>query len=136
MKLMMSSFILVLFSCNASKATQELKEFPSAEYEVIELNDENFKLNKPYTININAEEQKIGGTFDCNTFSSKYEKDEKTIDFGYAMSTKMYCEGKMANENTFFKSLNKIKNFKYDDEMLEFFDDENKLILKLKRIKS
>lgn len=136
MKLIISSFILVLFSCNASKETAGMKDFPSGKYEVVELNDEGFELKKPYIINFNTEEQRISGIFDCNNFSSEYKKEDNNIDFGYAISTKMYCDGDMKNEDTFFRNLNKMKSFKFDGEILEFVDENKKLILKLKKLKS
>lgn len=136
MKLILTAFTLVLFSCNSTKKSANVKDFPSGKYDVLELKAEKFKAEKTYTININTEEKRIAGTFDCNNFSCEYERDGQNIDFGYAIATKMYCEGMMHNENAFFSKLNSLKTFKYDGEELSFFNEEDELILKLKKQKS
>jgi heat shock protein HslJ len=65
----------------------------------------------------------------------EYEKEKNSINFGYAISTKMYCEGKMHNENAFFGKLNAIKTFSYQNKTLKLFSEENDLIVELKYVK-
>jgi len=136
MKLIFSSIILVFFSCNSTKKASKMQYFPSGEYDILEFNAKEFNAQKTYSLKINAEEQRISGKFDCNTYSCKYEKDGQNIDFGFAIATKMYCEGQMHNENAFFGKLNSIKNFDYNGEFLKFFDDKQTMILKLKKQES
>jgi heat shock protein HslJ len=113
-----------------------MADFPSSRYEILELNAENFNPKKSYFIIINTEDQYISGKFDCNGFSCDYKKDGQNIDFGFAISTKMYCEGDMENEGAFFGSIGKMKSFEYNGEILTFFDSNQKMILKLKRQES
>jgi heat shock protein HslJ len=138
MKTVLASIILLLFSCNSSKksAQSDMKEFPSGKYEVLELKAEKYNPKKTYTININTEEQRIGGTFDCNTFSCEYEKNGNNLEFGFAVATKMYCEGNMHNENAFMGKLRILKSFEYDGEILKLFNEDNQMILKLKKVES
>ena len=132
MKMIVSSLLVILFSCNSTKKTVAQENFPTGTYEVLELKAEKFKPKITYTINIDAEKQRMSGTFDCNTFSSEYNIDGENIEFGYAMSTKMYCEGNMHNEDAFLGNLNNFNNFKFNGDILEFFNDKNEMILKLK----
>lgn len=132
MKTILSFLILILLSCKSIQNPESMQEFPSGNYELIELKAENFKPQKTYTININASEKRIGGKFDCNTFTCEYKKDGKTLDFGYPISTKMYCDGEMKNENAFFGQLNAIDKFEYQGKTLKFFGEDNNLILELK----
>jgi heat shock protein HslJ len=133
MKMILTAMILVLFSCNSTKNTADMKEFPSGTYEVVTLNAKNFKAKETYKLNINTEKQSIGGTFDCNTFTCDYKIENQQIEFGFAISTKMYCEGAMQNEEAFFRNLRSLTSFKYDGNILQFFNEDNEMILKLKR---
>ncbi len=116
----------------SNKANQE---FPSGKYKIVSLNAEKYKAKNDYFVNINSEEKRIGGKFDCNNFTVDYEKEKNTINFGYAISTKMYCEGQMHNENAFFGKLNAIKTWGYKNQTLKFLDENNNLIVELKYVK-
>jgi len=133
MKIIISFLILLIMGCNATKKTSKMQDFPSGNYEIVEFNAKNFEPKTTYTIKINAEEQRIGGKFDCNNYSSEYEKDGKNIDFGFAIASKMYCEGEMENEKVFFGKLSKMKSFEYEGDFLKFFDENEEMILKLKK---
>jgi len=136
MKMILSSLMLIFFACNSTKRSANMQDFPSGDYKILEFNAKGFKSQKTYSININAEEQRISGKFDCNNYSCEYKKDGQNIDFGFAVATKMYCDGQMHNENAFFGELNSIKNFEYNGEFLKFFDEEQIMILKLKKQES
>ncbi len=113
-----------------------MQNFPSGDYELIDFKSEKFNNTKDYVVKINAEEQRIGGKFDCNSYSVEYQKEGNDIDFDYAISTKMYCEGEMTNENVFFGKLNDMKSFEFDGEFLTLFNEEKEMLLKLKLKKS
>lgn len=113
-----------------------MQEFTSGDYQILELKAEKFKPLKPYTLRINVEDQRISGVFDCNNFSSEYEKDGQNIKFNYAMSSKMYCEGNMHNENAFFSKLKDLNTFSFDGEILKLYDKSENMILKLKKQES
>jgi heat shock protein HslJ len=111
------------------------QNFPSGTYKIVTLNADKFNPEKNYFVNINSEEKRLGGKFDCNNYTVEYEKEKNSINFGYAISTKMYCEGKMHNENAFFGKLNAIKTFSYQNKTLKLFSEENDLIVELKYVK-
>ena len=123
--------IFIIFSCKSSFKSANNEDFPSGKYKVETVSNEKFKALKEYTINLNAEENRIGGTFDCNTFSCDFEKNEGTIKFGYAVATKMYCEGKMHNESAFFVTLREITNYSYKKGKLKLFNAEGDQLLEL-----
>lgn len=135
MKTLSLSLLIVLMSCKTTALEKTNQDFPPGKYKVITLKDDNFTPLKEYFVSINVEEQRLGGMFDCNSYTVEYERDGSTIDFGYAISTKMFCEGKMENENAFFGILNAIKSFKYQDDILKFLDENDDLVLELKYVK-
>jgi len=118
-----------------SASTQINYDFPSGKYKIMSLNAENYKAKKDYFVNINTEENQLGGKFDCNNFNVDYQKAEDSISFGYAVATKMYCEGQMHNENAFLSKLKAMKTLSYQNETLKFFDEKNNLIVELKYVK-
>jgi len=135
MKLIYTSLIVILFACNSAKksAQAQSKDLESGIYEIVELKSDQYKANETYTINLNAEENRISGKFDCNNFSCDFTKEGNNIEFGYAMATKMYCEDQMYNEEAFFGKLRSLKTYQFDGETLSFSNEEGEMILKLKK---
>jgi heat shock protein HslJ len=111
-------------------------EFPSGKYQVVTLNHENYKPAKEYILNVSAEKNSINGTFDCNTFNVDFERNGNEVKFGYGMATKMYCEGNMHNESSFFKSTQDITTYTYKEESLIFYNAVKEVVLELKFIES
>lgn len=111
-------------------------DFPTGKYQVVSLNNENFKPLKDYILNVNSEENSINGTFDCNTFTIDFERDGNQVKFGYGMATKMYCEDKMHNEDAFFKSTQNMTVYTYKKGELVFYNSAEGVILKLKLVES
>lgn len=124
-------------ACKTSNTKTSSDKLKSGKFLVLSLNEFEFTEKDDYLINIDTSQNRFGGKFDCNTFTVDYEiKEDDRIEFGYAVSTKMYCDGKMALENNFFKSLNGIKFFKFEDKLLSFYNENETLVLKLKKLKS
>ena len=111
-------------------------DFPTGKYQVVVLNNENYKPQKEYILNLSAEENRINGTFDCNTFTIDFERNENVVKFGFGMATKMYCEDNMHNESAFFKSTQSITSYDYNKGNLKFYDSDNQVILELKYMDS
>jgi len=131
------SFVLVVFlSCKSSSNTSGQMEFPSGQYQVVALNHENYKPAKDYILNVSAEENTINGTFDCNTFTIDFERNENEVKFGYGMATKMYCQDQMHNEDSFFRSTQDITTYTYKKGVLVFYNSNKDVILELKLVES
>ena len=137
MKVNILVLLIILTACKTSDLKSSNEMFTSGKYLVLTLNEKDFSEKDDYQINIDTSQNSLNGKFDCNTFNVNYEiKEDNTIEFGYAISTKMYCEGKMALENNFFKSLKSLKFFKFENDFLSFYNENEDLILKLKKLKS
>jgi heat shock protein HslJ len=136
MKYLSLTVIVLLFSCKTSPIEETNNSFSSGEYLLLHVGDKSFTANDNYILNIDTSKARMRGTLDCNTFNVNYTLGKyNSVEFGYSMSTKMYCEGKMALEDEFFKKLNSIKFYNLEENILSFNDDNNKLILKLKKLK-
>jgi len=136
MKYVLTTFICLVLSCKSASGTSESGEIPSGEYKVVSVKSDDFKPLKDYILRLNAEERQLGGIFDCNTFSVNYEKDNNAIKFGYAMATKMYCEGKMYNESAFTRVLNSITSYTFKKNVLRFLDQDNNTIIELELVEN
>ncbi len=128
-------FVLIL-SCKTTSGIAQAEDFPSGKYQLTSLNVDTFKSLKDYILNVSFEKNSISGTFDCNTFSIDFERNESKVKFGYGMATKMYCEGKMHNENAFFKGTSSIARYAYKKEQLVFYNDNNEVVMELKFLES
>ena len=139
MKIVSLFILLIIYACKPTESkSSESMMFPTSKYEVVTVADKSFTEKDNYQVRIDTDKKVMGGKFDCNNFSVEYtlEDNSNNIDFGYAISTKMYCEGKMEMENHFFSQLSKIKSYKYNDEVLSFFDEADALVFKFKKIKN
>ncbi len=129
-------FFFILFACKTTEVKSS-KPFTSGKYLMTKLNDHSYSKADDYKINIDTTQNSLSGIFDCNNFNVNYNiKEDNNIEFGYATSTKMYCDGKMALENEFFRMLNTLKIFKFEDNVLSFYNENETLVLKLKKLKS
>ena len=137
MKVNFLMLLIILTACKTTDTNTSNEMFTSGKYLVLTLNEKVFSEKDDYQINIDTSQNRFGGKFDCNNFTVDYKiKDGNAIDFGYAISTKMYCDGEMAMENNFFKSLKNLNIFKFKNNILYFYNENEDLILKLKKLKS
>jgi len=136
MRYIVGFILVVLLSCKSSSNKSSQMDFPSGKYQVTTLNHENYKPAKDYILNVDAEKNNINGTFDCNTFNIGFERNGNEVKFGYAMATKMYCEGDMHNESSFLNSTQSISTYTYKKGELVFYDSNKGVILELKHVES
>lgn len=131
--LSISLLALLSFQC---KSTKESKNFSdqlnSGEFDVVKLNGNDVKDHK-LTLIIDAEENRISGQSSCNNYGVSYEMKEDTLDLGFVIATKMYCEGEMEMEREFLKAVGNLNKFRYQDnnQKLSFFDEEGSKIIEL-----
>lgn len=136
MKYILTTFICLILSCKSASGTSASGEFPSGEYKVVSVKNDDFKPYKDYVLKLNSEEKRLEGTFDCNKFSVNYEKEGDSVKFGFAMATKMYCEGKMHNENAFVSVLNSITSYTFKKSTLTFLDKDENTIIELELVEN
>lgn len=79
---------------------------------------------------INFDKNNFSGFMGCNMYSGNYEVQNTKITLSGLISTKMYCENAMENENLWFKIAEKIASFKTESNSILLYDNDNKLVLK------
>jgi len=85
-------------------------------------------VNTKAFIRFNAEKKSAGGNGSCNSFGSNFTINNNAIAITQLFSTKMYCEGVQATEDTFFKQLEKVNRFEIKDKMLLLYHGEDLLL--------
>lgn len=75
----------------------------------------------------------VAGNAGCNRFLSTYAHKERTIKFQPAVSTKMYCEGKMEREMEIIDLLPEISEIIQQNDDILLLSEDNELLLKLKK---
>jgi len=83
-------------------------------------------------LTFDEKDNKISGKAACNSFSSEYEMAGEKIKFTGIVSTKMYCEGIMDDENQIITLLKKTSRYEVKSDKLYFYD-EGKAVLTFKR---
>jgi len=85
-------------------------------------------VNTKAFIKFNAEKKSAGGNGSCNSFGSSFTMNNNAIAITHLFSTKMYCEGVQATEDTFFKQLEKVNRFEIKDKTLLLYHGEELLL--------
>ncbi len=75
----------------------------------------------------------VVGNAGCNRFNSVYRHIDHSIKFQQAISTKMYCEGKMEREKEIIEILPEISEVIRQNEEVLLLSAENELLLKLNK---
>ena len=74
---------------------------------------------------------RISGSSGCNSYFAKYTQDGNSLTFGLIGATKMYCTNPtvMEQESTYISSLESIKTFKVEGNILKLIDSNGKALL-------
>ncbi len=89
--------------------------------------------SRPATLTLNRKEGRVQGSGPCNRFSGTMETDGKeTLRFGSLLSTKMACGG-LSTETAFFSALDNTVRFRLRGDILEFLDDEGRVLVTFRR---
>lgn len=132
-KWIMSAMILILASCKAQKQNEMTSQaLVSQTYTITEINNQDVSDSK-LTLKVNTETNTISGFSGCNNYSFNYKLNEGVLDLGYAMATKMYCEGAMKLENLFFKTASSVSQFESSKEQIIFKSKEGDEIIRAKK---
>ena len=86
------------------------------------------------TLELNTRSMSIKGSDGCNRFKGNFETlKEGSISFGALMGTKTLC-AEMTIPNNFNSALSQVKYYKRNGLELIFFDEENRLLIRLKKV--
>ncbi len=83
-------------------------------------------------IKLDATKNSAGGKGGCNNYGSSYSVNEQQITFKNIFSTKMFCEKFQAEEDAYFRQLEKVNRFDIKDDKLLLYMD-NTLLLQFER---
>jgi heat shock protein HslJ len=132
LKWMIPALVLILASCKAQKQNEMASQkLVNQKYTITEINNQDVSDSK-LTLKVNTENKTISGFSGCNNYSFNYKVNEGVLDLGYAMATKMYCEGAMELENLFFKTTSAASQFERTTEYIVLKSKEGDVILRAK----
>lgn len=95
----------------------------------IYLPEGNIDIDNPNAfIRLDPEKNSVGGKGGCNNFGCRYTINGQNIDFKNIFSTKMFCEKYQAQEDSFFKQLEKVNRFDVKEGKLLFYKGEELLL--------
>ena len=139
--------LLLFMSCaNAKKGANDLIgdspdlkesgeiEKLSGEYHVITLKEENISSEDIY-LKIDDKGESLMINAGCNRLQVDFVQEKEQISFQPPASTKMYCEGKMAFENTLNLILPEISEIQSSENNLVFLSKENEVLLTVRKNK-
>lgn len=140
MKKILIAVMVILSSCGSNQERVEHNEdFETAipgklhgTYIVSEMKNENVG-GEDIFFRFDSIKSEVTGNAGCNRFNSVYRHLESTITFQPAVSTKMYCEGKMEREKEVIEILSETSEIIRQDEAVLLLSKESELLLKLKK---
>lgn len=123
---------LMLVSCGSTKMGKDQVPSLEGEYQIIAVGATTLD-DAEFVINFDEEEGTAYGYVGCNRFSSSFVQEGDTLDFSGAISTKMYCEGKMEIEGRLLSGLEEISGVRYDSDNLVLYSLENNDLITIKK---
>lgn len=128
--LLSSVLIFALFACKTKKGTVQSDKLENSSWEVILLGNEIPKSIQTITIT----DSSLKGKAACNGFGGKISlNDSNLIIVSDIISTKMACSN-LSEENSFFQKLRNTRSYQLVKEELSFYNSDNKLLVKFKKI--
>ncbi len=132
--------MVIFASCGSKQERMEINgesEFLSSEklhgnYLVNEIRDNNIR-SENIVFRFDSIKSEVTGNTGCNRFNSVYTHEDQNIAFQPAVSTKMYCEGKIEREHEIIDLLPEVSEVIQQNEDLLLLSAENELLLKLKK---
>ncbi|WP_435413384.1 META domain-containing protein [Psychroserpens mesophilus] len=136
--------IIVLKSCGsaqdiasaANTTNMNTQETLSGTYILEQLNETNIATYK-LTLEFDSKTNKVSGFAGCNRFFGTYTIEGNGISFSELGATRMMCQDeKNAVENSFFRTIAKVKGFELADGTLSLKNGDTILMLANKKIMS
>lgn len=137
---MLMVVFLILASCgNLQENGSEIQEPQTAEnllldgnYLVMQVRSEDIASQEVVFL-FNDKVKQLSANAGCNRFRASYDRTGKNITFEEAMSTKMYCEGKMQLENELISLLPHVSEIKKMGNEIGFYSEDNEQLLTLRK---
>jgi putative lipoprotein len=90
--------------------------------------------DKALYVMFTSEESRVQGFSGCNQFSGNYTSDGERLKFGPMMSTNMWCEDQMDQEQRFLKALGQTAQLAIRGDRLELLSDKKQRLLDFKAV--
>lgn len=140
MKRILIVLMVILNSCGSNQEKAEnnsdfedrIPEKLHGYYLLSELKTDNIS-GEDIIFRFDSIKSELAGNAGCNRFLSAYTHREKNINFQPAVSTKMYCEGKMERELEIMDLLPEVSEIIQQNKDILLLSAENELLLKLKK---
>lgn len=101
-------------------------------YHLKELNLKDVSSEK-MMLKFDSIQKSVSGYAGCNSFGAGFEHSAEKIKFTDAMSTEMYCEGKMEREKEIMDALPKISEVTTIKEQIVFYSGNNERLLTIQK---
>ena len=126
-KIIFAFLALIIASCGGSK---EVIANLDGEYQLRLLDEEDVSA-EDLSFTFNRSEKRISGETTCNGFSAQYTQENNVLSIGRAMSTRMYCEGRMEMEQKIISSLEDVARVEKNGKDLVFYSTDNRRLFTL-----
>ena len=123
----LSFCLFMIYACQVLKESADNPNLEGSIWKLVAINE------KPYirannTAFIKFDDDKITGKAGCNTFGGGIEQIRNQIAFEEIITTKMFCEGLMDEENNILSNLQKVKRYEVKADMLYLYDLDRLLL--------
>lgn len=119
---------LIIASCHALKPESEVVKLEGTKWVLASIKHKPVSANKSAFLEFSSK-MKVKGKAFCNSISGDYElmgKDQLT--FHEMVSTKMYCEGVMDQENEMITNMENVKRYQIKNQMLYLYNSDDVLL--------
>lgn len=120
---------LALISCGSSKV--EVVSL-NGTYKILNLQGEDVSTQN-YSLTFTPTEHRVTGETGCNGFSAKYIQENNVLSIGRAMSTRMYCEGKMEMEQKIINHLEDVAKVEKRGKDLVLVSTDNRSLFTIQK---
>ena len=124
-------FLGVLAGCSIMNPKADLANLGDSKWTLISINQTPVNLNNAF-VQFDEKESKISGVAACNRFNAGYEMIRNNIKFESIITTKMFCEELMDEENQIITNLQNVTRYEVKANMLYFYGHDH-LLLTYKR---
>ena len=118
-----------LGGCSIMNQQSDHANLGDTPWKLVSINQVNANLGGNAIIQFDEKENKVSGKAACNSFGAGYEMIKKAITFESIVTTKMYCEGKMDEENQIITNLQNVTRYDVKADKLYLYGKDQLLLV-------
>lgn len=123
--------VLLLSSCGSVQNTSEPPILNGA-YQLVQLQGEDIS-SQDLSFTFDLTTDRVSGETSCNGFSANFLQKGAKLSISQAMSTRMFCEGRMEMENKILQAVERAVSVKQEGKDLVFFSTEGARLFTLNK---